>query len=608
MQGRWSFITWILLCYALLRIAYLQPIWRNHGAFTWDAFSFYIYLPATFIYHDVERLNWLDTAVFRKYPVPVSGFASAVPDGSGRHIFKSSMGLAVMQAPFFALAHLLAPRLGYPADGFSMPYQYIVSLGLIFYAWLGLWWTRKILLRYFSDGATAMAMGLLVLGSNYLHYAAFKNAEAHSTLFMLYALLIWLTLRWHEQPARWRAAAMGLVAGMIVLVRPTDVVCVIIPLCWYGAAAPSLKAKFQLLLARRGDVLALIVAAAAVGIWQLLYWKLHSGHWLYYSYDDQGFDFLSPNLINGIFSWHKGWLIYTPLMLFALAGFVPLFRRYPGIAWALLAYIAVNLYVVFSWKIWHYGGGLGARPLVQSYAALMLPLAAFTAWLLQQRVWLQGLMVLLLLLCVDHNLMLLWHSNAPNGGMVTEQMNRAYLLHLVGNTHVKPDDKQLLDAPRVLRDTSGYTREVLYFNDYEADTTAHRSEQYARSGRYACLLDTGSRTTPRWRVPADSLRLRPGDWFRLQADVYFEYKEWNMWNQAHFMSTFYRQDKPYEFHAVRVHWLTPERQWYRLSYDKRVTSKLRPGDEFEATFILAQDGTHPVWVDNLQVVLFRKKR
>ena len=43
-----------------------------------------------------------------------------------------------------------------------------------------------------------------------------------------------------------------------------------------------------------------------------------------------------------------------------------------------ILFMSINIYVIFSWWNWWYGGGMSCRPLVESMAVLSLPLAAFT--------------------------------------------------------------------------------------------------------------------------------------------------------------------------------------------------------------------------------------
>ena len=66
-----------------------------------------------------------------------------------------------------------------------------------------------------------LVLVLLVLGSNYFQYAVFDAAMAHNYLFTGYALLLWLTIRWHERPTRRDAFFIGLTLGLRVLIRPS---------------------------------------------------------------------------------------------------------------------------------------------------------------------------------------------------------------------------------------------------------------------------------------------------------------------------------------------------------------------------------------------------
>ncbi|MDQ3072194.1 MAG: hypothetical protein M3Q97_02860, partial [Bacteroidota bacterium] len=47
------------------------------------------------------------------------------------------------------------------------------------------------------------------------------------------------------------------------------------------------------------------------------------------------------------------------------------------LAIALPLFVVINIYVVFSWWCWWYGGSFGMRSLIESYALLAFPMAAF---------------------------------------------------------------------------------------------------------------------------------------------------------------------------------------------------------------------------------------
>jgi hypothetical protein len=118
---------------------------------------------------------------------------------------------------------------------------------------------------------------------------------------------------------------------------------------------------------------------------QLGYWKYASGNWIHFSYEDEGFNFAAPQIWKGLFSYRKGWFVYTPLALIAIAGIIPIFRKYRAMSLGIVIFLAMNIYVVFSWYQWYYGGGFGSRPMIETYAVLAFPLAGLLEWVLRRR-------------------------------------------------------------------------------------------------------------------------------------------------------------------------------------------------------------------------------
>jgi hypothetical protein len=141
--------------------------------------------------------------------------------------------------------------------------------------------------------------------------------------------------------------------------------------------------------------------AAFVLVWtpQFIYWKIQAGQFLYFSYpDDQGFFFGNPQIWNILFSWRKGWLIYTPVMIFAIAGIPILWKSYKKYFFPVLIFFMVNVYLLSSWWDWWFGGGFGIRAFIDMYGVMALPLAAFVTWMLSRKVVLKYALILIFLL------------------------------------------------------------------------------------------------------------------------------------------------------------------------------------------------------------------
>lgn len=354
--------------------------WKQERVIVWDAYEYYIYLPAFFIHHSFD----LQFAMPELLSIG-QDFQWNFLSPTGQPVCRMSMGLAMMNTPFFLLGHLSALVLGYPADGFSAPYYFWMLLGAIVFVGAGNYFLRKVLLRYFTDGVTAVSLILLNLSTNLFYYVNSNPLLTHLANFALFSFFIYLCIGWYERPRLRHTLLLGFTAGMLVLCRPTNVLMLLVFPLW-GLGLADVAARFRFLLQHWKHLLLIFLAAFLVWVPQMFYWQMQTGQWYYYSYGFLGrFYFNSPHLWDALFSYRKGWLLYTPLMLFALAG-IFLLKRYCREAIApLLIFVPLNYYVVSSFWCWWYGAGFGLRPMVDSYALMALPLAAFVAWLLSYR-------------------------------------------------------------------------------------------------------------------------------------------------------------------------------------------------------------------------------
>lgn len=345
----------------------MQPI-------SWDTFGYYLYLPATFIYHDLWHLNFAEP-MMQKYNL--AGFFYAARIGpEGKFVMNYSLGTAILYSPFFLAGHLWAKLSNYPTDGFSAPYQYSIFIGGVLYSLAGLLITLRTLRYFFSEKITAVLLLVLVAGTNYLYYTFFENAMTHNYLFTVGACIIYLSVKWHQSPGYRYAVLLGLSIGMAIIIRPTEIFWCLIPLLWTIQDRATFTRKVETVKQNLMQLVALLATVIAVGSLQMLYWKAATGKFIYYSYDGT-FDFLSPHILPGLFSIRKGWLVYTPVMAMAIIGLPLLWVKHRPLFIPFITYTLMVIYVTFSWHAWSYGGSFGCRPLVQSYALLLFPMGAF---------------------------------------------------------------------------------------------------------------------------------------------------------------------------------------------------------------------------------------
>ncbi|GAC1375815.1 MAG: hypothetical protein NVS3B25_16550 [Hymenobacter sp.] len=604
----YSLLALVVLFLLMVQARLWAPYWDTHNVqaiLTWDALGYYLYLPAHFIYHDLGHLAFVPD-IMREYH-PSSSFyqAAQVPGGpTGLLVAKYTCGLALLWTPFFFLGHWAAGGLDYPQDGFSAPYQVAVAFGGLLFALLGLGLLRRVLLRYFSDVATTLVLGLLVLGSNYFQYAVFDAAMAHNYLFTGYALLLWLTLRWHERPTRRGAFFIGLTLGLLVLIRPSEAVAVVLPLLWGVGTLAAGRAKLALLRTRWPDVLLLGLGGLLGVLPQPLYWHWATGHWLFYSYGDQHFSFLRPHLWPVLFSFRKGWLIYSPLLLLPLAGLAGLWRTHRAVAVPVLAFFLLNLWVVSAWDVWWYGGSIGQRALVQSYAVLALPWGAAVAWLLApaRRPALRAAAVVGAVLLVDLNLFQHWQY--MRSIIHPEDMNRRYYFAVFNKTMPTQADYALLDVkshlPRAERHYRPTPLATLDFEHQPPDAATGISADLGYHSRQSFGADAAHPRGPALRLPLAAAGLGPGQYVRASCQVFSDYGAWG--NEL--MLRLVRAGAPVDSAAVRLqNNLSVDRVWGRIYFDWPLPADARPADVLSLS-VRNKNGV-ACYVDNLQLELMK---
>lgn len=397
--GFWSALVCVLFVWTayaeVLRIGY----WKKHRTLNYDIETYYHYLPSTFIHGDALNLGYvaeLDSTTLH----PGEGQRAhgvIVHAGTGHHVNKCTCGVALFELPFFLITHagctLFDPDI---ADGYSAPYQLAVSLSAIVSTLCGLLLLRVFLLRYTHDRASALALIIIAFGTNLFFYSTVDSGMPHSFLFLLFSAVLERTDAWYRSPTRWKAAVLGLALGAIALIRPIDVLVVIVPLLW--PMEGGLRAKRALFKAHVGHFLPVVSCAALPLLPQLVYWKATTDQWLYWSYGEEGFNWADPHIIDGLFSYRKGWFVYSPLALLGFIGLAWMFfkRSWHAFALPFTVFFPLAFYVIFSWYQWWYGGGFGCRPLISSLALLALPIALLAQWTMER----SKALALVLALCV----------------------------------------------------------------------------------------------------------------------------------------------------------------------------------------------------------------
>ncbi|MEI6062233.1 MAG: hypothetical protein WCR72_16140 [Bacteroidota bacterium] len=614
-KGTFSASAWISLL-LVCSVVFFRFVYPPINILSWDVFGYYLYLPATFIYHDLRLadISWVQRLI-EQYQA-TSTFYQATPLPAGGWVMKYSMGMAVLNAPGFFIAHLFSYVAGYKTDGFSLPYQYAWAISGLVYSAIGIVMLRKILLAFFDETITSILLVITVLATNYFQLTAFDGYLSHNYLFTLYTLIVWLTLRWHRQPGWKYATGLGFAMGLAVLVRPSELVCILIPVLWGIHNSESFRQKIMLIKSNYKQLILLILAVFVTGFPQLLYWKYSSGHWLFYSYNNagEGFDFGHPYLKEVLFSFRKGWFIYTPVMMFAMAGFISLFKRNQSLFYTILVYFVVNLYIVSSWTCWWYAGGsYSQRALLSSYVLLVLPmgylLKEVQSWNKVLRILIFSITGLLLLL----NIFQTWQW--AHGLIDRTRMSREYYFAIFAKTAVTEADRKLLLVERPaeafvkLTNEADYIKRTASSYDFESkqDEALTLSFDTVHSGKAALRLDNAHPFSPGYEAEFEEITHRDHAWIRAGVWV-FPLKEVKP-GMASLVITFEHNGGSYNYNALGIELAENPMQpgkWNYISMDYLTPEVRSVHDKVKAYFWL--QGQDPVYIDDFTIEIFEPRQ
>jgi hypothetical protein len=309
-----------------------------------------VYLKQTVYGDGIYYYSWLRSAVvdrdtdftndYLRFNATQPVTALAVPGN------KYSVGPAILWAPWFLWTHTIVRGTGY-----EFPYQFIVGLSGVLYAFSGLVFLFFLLNKYFSRTVSLAASIATACATNLLFYGSLDTVNSHAVSF--FASVVFLMFLF-QNPKRW--FLIGCSLGLVALVRTQDIILGLLII-------PFLNKKYihRLFL---GSLLAFLPQLVA---WQLLYRKFWVSPYLSGS---EGFNLLQPHIIGVLFSLQNGLALWTPVVLL---GFTGLWIKRDRLPLKLMSVVfLIQLYLVACWSTWWQGASYSGRMFVS-----MLPLVAF---------------------------------------------------------------------------------------------------------------------------------------------------------------------------------------------------------------------------------------
>jgi len=368
---------WLIFCGVCLYNIQNQD-WNNpRRLIDADVHYYYIYAVSAIVYHDLDIGK-----AYKKLPGSIRLNLWLPPnDETGKVYSKMSIGLSLIYAPFTAFSHyILVPITGAPADGYSAPYKIGLLLSALLFFLFGLVSLRKVLLLHFNDTITTLTLIIVAFGTNITWYISSEATMSHVYSFALIIFLYRLLIRWFQNPRTGLSILIGIIFGLIVLIRPTNIMFLVLFL-----ATGDIRERILFLFRNYAKILLMIAMFVVVWIPQFAFWKYVSGHWFFYTYGDESFFWNNPQVISSLFSYRKGWLVYTPLMMLAFIGLPVLWRQYRPLFWQVISVLILLTYINSSWWCWWFGGSYGNRAYIDGYGIFALAIAAFLSFIAKYR-------------------------------------------------------------------------------------------------------------------------------------------------------------------------------------------------------------------------------
>jgi hypothetical protein len=283
---------------------------------------------------------------------------------------KYTIGMAVVLSPFFFTGHLAALLLrlaGVPvaANGLSWPYEFFYNIGSVILGLCGMYLSyRAAKLRFGSFAALVAVLGVW-FASSVFYYLAIVPSMSHAVSQFLVSAFLYLALTrdWFKETRT--GLLMGLVLGLATLVRPQNVLFVVVPLCLI-----ALKRKGDGKVVPRYLVGLCWIGCAAlfVTLAQWLVYTIQYGEVTKIPYLVEGateqrgtsFAWANPQVASVLFSGFHGLFAWHPIVLVAIVGGFLSIKRYPEFIALLLAFF-LQVYFVSSWYNWWQGASFGGR-------------------------------------------------------------------------------------------------------------------------------------------------------------------------------------------------------------------------------------------------------
>lgn len=339
----------------------------------YDGYGYYLYLPHLFNEGNLDiKRDWTQQ-LQDDYCNGIYAY-QIVRTEQGKELNTYHLGQAFVELPAYLAGDLFARIMGFKTDGFSKPYFVAFLLNVLLFIFIGLYYLRKLLLLYLNDIHTAISIFVIYAASNIYITFFLQYDLQHLFLFAMNAVFFYHLLQLLRTKSRKHLIYSAIILGLTVAIRPTQVLLGIFPTIFLLHQYGIKRAFF-----------ARIWIYPALGLlWnlpQIAYWWIIGGEPFVPNLHTENIILSDPNIIDFLFSYKKGWLLYCPVFLVGLHGFYVLYKDKRVVFWSILSFLLIYIWVMSSWECWWYAQSYSSRVMVDIYPILAILLGvSITSW------------------------------------------------------------------------------------------------------------------------------------------------------------------------------------------------------------------------------------
>lgn len=339
----------------------------------YDGYGYYLYLPHFFTEGNLDIKQEWAQQLQNEYCGGIYAY-QIVRTEKGKELNTYHMGQAFIELPAYALADIFARLFNYKSDGFSKPYYIAFILNALLFIFLGLLYLRKTLLLFFNERITAITILALYLASNIYITFFYQTDLQHLYLFALNAIFIYHLLQFTQKNNTKHLIISAIILGLTVAIRPTQVLLGIFPTI-------LLLSKYKMSWSFFKRILIYPAFGLLWNLPQIAYWWIIGGEPFIPNLHSEEIVLSDPNIIDFLFSYKKGWILYSPIFILLIYGYYVLFRLNRALFWSSFIFLTCYIWVMSAWECWWYAQSYGSRVMVDIYPVLAIVLGmCITQW------------------------------------------------------------------------------------------------------------------------------------------------------------------------------------------------------------------------------------